>query len=47
MLTRRRFLGYSGAGILALTAGCRPSPLEGLLNPDETASRVNLTPADK
>jgi len=24
MLTRRRFLGFSGAGMLALSAGCRP-----------------------
>jgi len=43
MLTRRRFLSYSGAGILAATAGCSPQNVNWLLNQDETASNANTT----
>ncbi|MFA6051511.1 MAG: pyridoxal-dependent decarboxylase [Methylobacter sp.] len=47
MLTRRQFLGYSGAGILAATAGCRPQNVNWLLNQDEASSNINLSLADK
>ncbi len=47
MLTRRQFLGYSGAGILAATAGCRPQNVNWLLNQDEASSSINLSLADK
>jgi glutamate/tyrosine decarboxylase-like PLP-dependent enzyme len=47
MLTRRRFLGYSGAGILALTAGCRPENFNWLPNQEEASSNINLSLADK
>jgi glutamate/tyrosine decarboxylase-like PLP-dependent enzyme len=47
MLTRRRFLSYSGAGILAVTAGCRPANLNWLPNQEETSSNINLSLADK
>jgi histidine decarboxylase len=38
MLTRRQFLSYGGAGILATTAGCSPQNLTWLLNQGEEAS---------
>jgi histidine decarboxylase len=47
MLTRRQFLGYSGAGILAATAGCRPQNVNWLLSQDEASSNINLSLADK
>jgi histidine decarboxylase len=47
MLTRRRFLGYSGAGILAVTAGCRPQNVNWLLNQEGASSNINLSLADK
>ncbi|MCK9396094.1 MAG: pyridoxal-dependent decarboxylase [Methylobacter sp.] len=47
MLTRRRFLGYGGAGMLAITAGYSPQSLSGLLNQQETASNIPLSLADK
>ena len=47
MLTRRRFLSYSGTGILAMTAGCRPHNLNDLFNQDEFASGVNASLTDK
>ena len=47
MLTRRRFLGYGGAGILALTAGCRPENFNWLPNQEEASSTINLSLADK
>ncbi|MDD1625396.1 MAG: pyridoxal-dependent decarboxylase [Methylococcaceae bacterium] len=47
MLTRRRFLSYSSAGILAVTAGCRPANLNWLPNQEETSSNLNLSLADK
>lgn len=47
MLTRRRFLGYGGAGVLALTAGCRPQNIDWLQNQEETSSNPNLSLADK
>jgi glutamate/tyrosine decarboxylase-like PLP-dependent enzyme len=43
MLTRRRFLSYSGAGILAATTGCSPQNFNWLLNQDETVSDSNTT----
>jgi len=43
MLTRRRFLSYSGAGILDATAGCSPQNSNWLLNQDETVSDSNTT----
>ncbi|MFZ2312482.1 MAG: pyridoxal-dependent decarboxylase [Methylobacter sp.] len=47
MLTRRRFLGYGGAGILALAAGCRPENINWLPNQEEASSTINLSLADK
>ncbi|MDP1773914.1 MAG: pyridoxal-dependent decarboxylase [Methylobacter sp.] len=47
MLTRRQFLGYSGAGILAATAGCSPQNINWLLNQEEASSNINLSLADK
>ena len=47
MLTRRRFLGYGGAGVLALTAGCRPQNINGLLNQEAASSNLNLSLADR
>ena len=47
MLTRRRFLSYGGAGILALTAGCRPENFNWLPNQEEASSTINLSLADK
>ncbi|MDD1619438.1 MAG: histidine decarboxylase, partial [Methylococcaceae bacterium] len=46
MLTRRHFLSYSSAGILAITAGCRPANLNWLPNQEDT-SNLNLSLADK
>lgn len=46
MLTRRRFLGYGAAGILALSGGCRPQNLDWLDQPDK-ASTLNLSLAEK
>ena len=43
MLTRRRFLIYSGSGILAITAGCRPANFNLLPNQEEAPS--NITPS--
>ncbi|MFN3920178.1 MAG: pyridoxal-dependent decarboxylase [Methylohalobius sp.] len=37
MLTRRRFLGYSAAGILALASGCRPANFQQLLETKQAA----------
>ncbi|MFZ2405682.1 MAG: pyridoxal-dependent decarboxylase [Methylobacter sp.] len=47
MLTRRRFLGYGGAGVLALTAGCWPQNINGLLNQEAASSNLNLSLADR
>jgi hypothetical protein len=47
MLTRRRFLGFGGAGFLAISGGCKPQNLNGLLNQEEVSSTVNLSLADK
>ncbi|MGZ5009757.1 MAG: pyridoxal-dependent decarboxylase [Methylobacter sp.] len=49
MLTRRRFLSYSGAGILAATTGCSPQNVNWLLNQEEASSNsnINLSLADK
>jgi histidine decarboxylase len=44
MLTRRRFMGYSAAGILAAAAGCRPHNFYPLLSGEETViSRADPT----
>jgi histidine decarboxylase len=40
MLTRRRFLSYSGSGILAITAGCRPANFNLLPNQEEAPSNI-------
>ncbi len=42
MLTRRRFLTYSGAGILTLASGCSPEHINWLTHQDETSSTINL-----
>lgn len=47
MLTRRRFLSYGGTGILAVTAGCRPQNIYGLLNQEQVSANKNLSLADK
>lgn len=47
MLTRRRFLGYGGAGILAVSSGCRPQHLDWVLNQEEAFSHKSLSLADK
>ncbi|GAB4367040.1 MAG: hypothetical protein Kow0060_24550 [Methylohalobius crimeensis] len=47
MLTRRRFLGYSAAGFLAATAGCRPANLKWFSNPQEESADTRLSLADK
>jgi hypothetical protein len=47
MLTRRRFLSYSGAGILAITAGCRPANFNLLPNQEEAPSNINPSLAAK
>ena len=47
MLTRRRFLSYSSAGLLAVAAGCRPANLNLLPNQEETSSNINLSLAAK
>ena len=47
MLTRRRFLGYSAAGMVAAATGCRPQHVNLLLNQDEISANANLSLADK
>ncbi|MCF7965274.1 MAG: histidine decarboxylase [Methylobacter tundripaludum] len=47
MLTRRRFLGYGGAGILAVSSGCRPQHLDWVVNQAEASPEINLSLADK
>lgn len=47
MLTRRRFLGYSATGMLAVSAGCRPANFDRLLNQNEASSNINPYLADK
>jgi glutamate/tyrosine decarboxylase-like PLP-dependent enzyme len=47
MLTRRRFLSYAGAGLVAVSSGCKPQHLDGLLDQDLTSSNSNLSLADK
>lgn len=47
MLTRRRFLSYSGAGLLTLAADCRSQNINWLLNQAEASSNTNLSLADK
>lgn len=46
MLTRRRFLGYSTAGILA-AAGCRPQNTDWLFNQETLFSNANLSLTDR
>lgn len=43
MLSRRRFLGYGGAGMIAMAAGCRPANLS-LLPTEETTAATKLLP---
>lgn len=47
MLTRRRFLGYTSAGMLAAVAGCRPANLDWLLHQGEVSSKIKLSLAEK
>lgn len=47
LLTRRRFLGYGGAGVLALTAGCAPQNIDWLPNQEQASANLNLSLADK
>lgn len=47
MLTRRRFLSYGGAGLLAVSAGCKPQHLNGLLDQEVVTSNKNLSLAGK
>ena len=47
MLTRRRFLSYGGAGVLAISADCRPQNINWLLNQEDVSSNLNLSPADR
>ena len=47
MLSRRRFLGYSAAGVMAATTGCRSAKVDLLLNPVDDPTNINLTLADK
>ena len=47
MLTRRRFLGYSAAGMLAATTGCTSQLLDFQVYPDELSANVKLSLADK
>jgi glutamate/tyrosine decarboxylase-like PLP-dependent enzyme len=48
MLTRRRFLGYSGAGLLTVATGCTPPPLEVLADQDTFSSKATrLSLSDK
>lgn len=47
MLTRRRFLGYSAAGMLAAATGCRPADFRSLLAPEKVAEGARLSLARK
>ncbi len=47
MLTRRRFLSYSSAGILAIAAGCTPENVNLLPYQDEALSNTTLSLAEK
>ena len=47
MLTRRRFLGYSAAGMIAAISGCRPANFNWLSNQNEISSNINPSLADK
>ncbi len=47
MLTRRRFLGYSGAGMLAMASGCRPANLDALQDRQDPWSANQMLLADK
>lgn len=47
MLSRRQFLGYTSAGILAMATGCRPSNFNGLENQSDMFLTKNLSLADK
>ncbi len=47
MLTRRRFLGYGAAGLLAASAGCRPQNINRLPEQQQIAANVNRSLADK
>lgn len=47
VLTRRRFLGYSTAGMLAAATGCRPRNFNLLLNQEKLSSGIDLSLAEK
>jgi len=47
MLTRRRFLGFSAAGMLAVAAGCRPAAFYTSSNQEELSSNIDPLLADK
>jgi len=47
MLSRRRFLGYGGAGMLAIAAGCSPANLNLLPSEDEVAALKRLPLTDR
>ncbi|MGR8942287.1 MAG: twin-arginine translocation signal domain-containing protein, partial [Gammaproteobacteria bacterium] len=47
MLTRRRFMGYGGAGVLAMATGCRPAHLNVLPTPDAIAAADLLPLAER
>jgi len=47
MLSRRRFLGYGGAGMLAIATGCRPAHLNLVPTPDQIAVADLLPPAER
>ena len=47
MLSRRHFLGISGAGLLALSSGCRPQHIPGLLDREKSSSLNNISLAEK
>ena len=47
MPTRRRFLAYSSAGILAATAGCRPAHLKWASGAEENSPKLAPVLADK
>ena len=46
MLTRRRFLNYSGGGILAIATGCRPEHINWLPHQEQATSTINLALAE-
>ena len=46
MLTRRRFLNYSGGGILAVVTGCRPEHINWLPLREQAPSNSNLSLAE-